>query len=68
MVVVDGSFAIAYNPPRFMGVDMNRALVFLMVGALAGCALFSSSGRIVYQQGRTTIQLEKDLSAGGTFT
>lgn len=40
----------------------------MLAGALAGCALFSSSGRTIYQQGRTTIQLEKDPSAGGTFT
>lgn len=40
----------------------------MLAGALAGCALFSSSGRIISQQGRTTVQLEKDPSAGGTFT
>ncbi len=47
---------------------MSRGAVLLLAGALAGCALFSSSGRIIHQQGRTTVQLEKDPSAGGTFT
>lgn len=47
---------------------MSRGAVLLLTGALAGCALFSSSGRIIHQQGRTTVQLEKDASAGGTFT
>ena len=40
----------------------------MLAGALAGCTFFSSSARIISQQGRTTIQLEKDPSAGGTFT
>jgi hypothetical protein len=68
MVIVDASFGIAYNPPRYMGSKMSRGAIFLLVGALAGCALFSSTSRIIHQQGRTTIQLERDPSAGGTFT
>ena len=67
MVVVDGRCGIAYNPLRCMGLKMSRGAVLLLAGALAGCALFSSSGRIIHQQGRTTVQLEKDPSAGGTF-
>src|SRR3990167_5954959 len=51
-----------------MGLGVTRGVVFLLAGALAGCALFSSSARIIHQQGRTTVQLEKDPSAGGTFT
>jgi hypothetical protein len=67
MVVMDGRCGIAYNPLRYMGLTMSRGAVLLLAGALAGCALFSSSGRIIHQQGRTTVQLEKDPSAGGTF-
>jgi len=51
-----------------MGLKMSRGAVLLLAGMLAGCALFSSSGRIIHQQGRTTVQLEKDPSTGGTFT
>ena len=51
-----------------MGLGVTRGVVFLLAGALAGCALFSSSARIIHQQGRTTVQLEKDPSVGGTFT
>ena len=68
MVIVDGSCGITYNPPRYMRSKMSRGAILLLAGALAGCALFSSSGRTIYQQGRTTIQLEKDPSVGGTFT
>lgn len=65
---MDGDRGIAYNPRRVMGLDMTRGVVLLLAGTLAGCALFSSSGRVIYQQGRTTVQLERDPSAGGTFT
>ena len=65
---MDGSYGIAYNPPRYMRSKMSRGAILLLAGALAGCALFSSSARIIHQQGRTTVQLEKDPSAGGTFT
>jgi len=51
-----------------MGLGVTRGVVFLLAGALAGCALFSSSARIIHQQGSTTVQLEKDPSVGGTFT
>jgi hypothetical protein len=50
-----------------MKSKMSRGAILLLAGALAGCALFSSSGRVIYQQGRTTVQLEKDPSAWGTF-
>lgn len=65
MVVVDASFGIAYNPPRYMGSKMSRGAILLLVGALTGCALFAPSSRPVYQQGRTVVQLEKDPAAGG---
>jgi len=69
MVIVDGSCRITYNPLRYMRTKMSRGAILLLAGALAGCTLFSSSsGRIISQQGRTTIQLEKDPSAVGTFT
>ena len=44
---------------------VTRGMVLLLVGAVTGCALFSTSGRIIHQQGRTTIQLERDPSATG---
>ena len=65
---MDAGALIAYNPPRYMRLTMSRGALLLLAGALAGCALFSSSARIISQQGRTTVQLEKDPSAGGTFT
>ena len=62
---MDGHAGMAYNPPRLMGLSMTRGLVLLLAGALAGCALASPTSRTVYQQGRTTVQLEADPSAGG---
>jgi hypothetical protein len=44
---------------------MNRALVFLLAGALAGCGLFAPSSRVLYEENRTVIQLEKDPSEVG---
>ena len=65
MVVVDARYGITYNPPQFMGLGMKRAFILLLAGVLAGCALFSLSSRTVYQQGRTTVQIEKDPAVGG---
>lgn len=50
-----------------MRSKVSRGVILLLAGTLVGCTLFSSSGRIIYQQGRTTVQLERDPSAGGTF-
>lgn len=65
---MDAGALIAYNPPQSMRSVVARGFVLLLAGVLAGCALFSSSSRVISQQGRTTVQLEKDPSAGGTFT
>lgn len=45
---------------------MNRALVLLLAGALAGCALTAPSSRTVYEQGRTVVQIEKDPAVSGS--
>ncbi len=68
---MDRAIGLVYTPRRVMGLDVTKAgrgLVLLLAGTLAGCALFSSSDRVMHQQGRTTIQLERDPSAGETFT
>jgi hypothetical protein len=67
-LLLDVRFRTTYNPPRFMVWTSTRSAVFLLTAALSGCTLFASSPRIVHQQGRTTVQLEKDASAGGSFT
>jgi hypothetical protein len=36
-----------------------------LVGFLTGCGMFAPSSRVLYQEGRTVIQLEKDPSEGG---
>jgi hypothetical protein len=43
-----------------------RGLVLLVVGVLAACAPVSPSGHVIYQQGRTVVQLETDPSVGRT--
>ncbi|TAL08865.1 MAG: hypothetical protein EPO02_11840 [Nitrospirae bacterium] len=48
-----------------MAYGMLRGLVLLLTGALAGCALFAPSSRVLYQENRTVIELEKDPSEGG---
>ena len=48
-----------------MGPKISKGAILLLAGALAGCALFSPSSRIVYEQGRTVVQLEKDPAVGG---
>ena len=55
---------MAYNPPAY-GMEMMRGVALLLAGALTGCALASPPSRIVYQQGRTVVQLEADPSVGG---
>ena len=35
-----------------------------LVGFLTGCGMFAPSSRVLYQEGRTVIQLEKDPSEG----
>ena len=44
---------------------MSRGAILLLAGALAGCALFAPSSRVLYQENRTVIQLEKEPSEGG---
>jgi hypothetical protein len=74
---MDAGWRMAYNPPRFWGPAMRRRHVMprhilmggatlLLVGAFTSCALVSPPGRVLYQQGRTVVQLETDPTVGGT--
>jgi hypothetical protein len=44
---------------------MRWVLMPALVGFLTGCGMFAPSSRVLYQEGRTVIQLEKDPSEGG---
>ena len=42
-----------------------RVLTPALLGFLTGCGIFAPSSRVLYQEGRTVIQLEKEPSEGG---
>ena len=51
---------------RLHNIRMTRwVLMPALVVFLAGCGTFAPSSRVLYQEGRTVIQLEKDPSEGG---
>jgi hypothetical protein len=49
-----------------MACGKTRGVVLLLAGALTSCAFFPPAGRVLYQQGRTVVQLETDPTAGRT--
>jgi hypothetical protein len=48
------------------GSPLIFGLAVLLVSGLLGCALSGPSGRVLFQQGRTVVQLETDPTVGGT--
>src|SRR5207244_5494781 len=67
---------MTYNRRRFTGAIrrygnmlLRGSLIgiagFLLIATVTNCATLAPSSRVVYQQGRTVIQLEPDPSVGG---
>ena len=61
MLVIESRVWITYNPPTMRRLGFTLSVLILLPVAASSCAS-TSPDRVIYQQGRTVVQLEADTS------